>query len=126
MANPDFTIKVTVDRSGPKPVLKYTASGFGGFTNSAKSHGIFRDTDLNFDTDEPFLLIQFKGATLPFASKGAGVSVEVKGGVQNPALKTRKLAWGPTTRYTAIVVTREGEAIWEDPELEDGGDPGGV
>jgi hypothetical protein len=127
---PKLTITVSVDRADPiNPKLRYTPSGLGGYENNPLSHGIYRNTELVFETTEPKLLIQFKGPELPFQNKGRAVLVVVTGnpggGTQVPQLRTRQSPWGPSTHYAAVMLTNRGEMIWDDPELEDGGEPGG-
>jgi hypothetical protein len=129
MANPDFTITVTVDTTTTPHSLVYSGAGPGGSTTSAKSHKVFRRCDLFFTSPDGDLLIQFKGPKKPFQSpnNAVGVLVTAAMGATTPKLTTKNSTWGPKIKYTAAVALPAGPPFMlaEDPELEDGGGPGG-
>src|SRR5262249_25743147 len=132
MANPDFTITVTVNTTTTPHSLTYSGSGPGGATVSAKRHKVFRKSDLFFTSPDGDLLIQFKGTKKPFKAphNAADVLVTADQGTNTPVLTLKNSDWGKGSpiRYTAAVAVAAGGPpfmVSEDPELEDGGGLGG-
>jgi hypothetical protein len=127
MANPTSTITITVNSANQ---LVYTRTGSGGSTSTAKSHRLFRNCDLVFAAPAATgnFVIQFTGNRAPFTNNipGKDLSVSAVAGGSTAPLTAKNNSLRRKVKYF-VAVARPGNPpfISEDPEMEDGGDPGG-